>query len=359
MKVIVNRNSLREALATVAPAVAVKPSTPVTACVLLKTTNTTTLEITATNLTTEIATHIPCSVEEEGAAAIVGKTIGAIVQKLAGEIVTITATAATATLKSEAATFELPTFDAADFPETTNFTPTATFKAPATTFSNLARRVAFAAAKNDDRPALEGIFIVTKNGRLYATASDCRRVAIDSAPLDAPETSFVAPAAAILNIKNTTPTTFEIGQNVFAATSQHARVVSRLIDAKFPEVDKAIPKTFKTTADLETAELARALKRLEIIARANEYKAVALTFNDDGLTLTATANTTGTATEHVDAQVTGADLRIAFNITYLSEVLSVLNARACTFAMNDPLTAAKITGDANDPFIYVVTPLRG
>lgn len=365
MKIIATKNDLRNALNTVAPAVATKSADPITACVLIKTIAPTTLEIRATNFTTEIAVHIPCNVEEEGATAIAGKTATAIVQKFAGEIVTLTANGNTAALKSEAATFELPVSNPTDFPEPIAFTPTATFAAPANAFTDLVSRVAFAAAKNNDRPAITGVRFTLNSGTLTAAATNTHRIAVKEISVDANSAAeFIVPSttlAALTSLANGT-IHFDIGSNSFSAESGNARITGQLLEGTFPDVNRflSVQATISqaTSATVAVKELADAISRVQIIARQTEYSAITFKFTDDGLELLSTSHATGRAIEHVDAITEGDDLTISFNFNYIVDALRAVNSKSCTFKMTEPLKPAFITGDGDDSFTYVVTPLR-
>ena len=58
------------------------------------------------------------------------------------------------------------------------------------------------------------------------------------------------------------------------------------------------------------------------------------------------------------ASIEGEDIGIAFNASYLIDVLKILNGETFILEMNDPLKPALVREPDNEDFLYVITPVR-
>ena len=56
--------------------------------------------------------------------------------------------------------------------------------------------------------------------------------------------------------------------------------------------------------------------------------------------------------------IEGDAIQIAFNATYLVDVLKALDGETCTISLHQPLSPITITEPDDPDFIYVVTPVR-
>ena len=97
---------------------------------------------------------------------------------------------------------------------------------------------------------------------------------------------------------------------------------------------------------------------MAIIAKESEYQIVALQFANNELKISATSNDIGKAEEIVQAEITGGELDIAFNVNYLLDVLKVLDAGKIIIGLTKLLAPAEVKIVGDDSFQYVVTPVR-
>ena len=367
MKCTCSKKDLNDALNAVVKAVAVKPSTPVLAGIYLRAADDT-LELQATNFSISIIAKIPANVEVEGAIVVAGGYFTNIVGKLGGEIVTLTNEddAATVTLRSEAASFDLLSMDAEDFPRINKEDATHSFRIPKDALKNLIARTVFACSKDESRPVFTGCLIDIAGTAITFAATNTSRIAIARDQLfdELESLQFIVHAATLRNVLGML---YKSSDNVVsvdfygtgvAFTFDNIFMSSRIIDGTFPPYDKVIPASCATTAEVDVAELRVAIERMQIIAQETEYKTVLFKFTQDGLEISANSYNVGKSIEHVDANVNGDDLEISFNFSYLLDALKVFDTKTIGFGMNQPLMPAKIQGTDDESFIYIITPLR-
>lgn len=361
MKTIVSKSDLRDAVSHILPAVAVKPGTPILAGIYLRAEQSG-LTLRATNFELDITAKIPANVEVEGECIATGKHLSAIVNKLGGDVVTLIDENSQLTIRSEAASFDILTFDPGDFPKAPLINDATSFRIHRNDLRELIRRTVFACSKDQSRPVFTGVNFVLNGTTVTAVGTNTARIAIVTGKIfDEASANVVIPTATLnaiqfaLDVNSVIDVEFDKSHAVFAF--DNLRIITRFIDGTFPPANKVIPESCATTAEVDIAELRAAIDRIQIISSEHNDKKVDMAFTQDGLEISAISYNVGKAVEHVDADVKGDDLMIAFNYNYLLDVLKILDGKTCTFGMNQSLSPALIKG-ADEDFVYVITPLR-
>ena len=116
-----------------------------------------------------------------------------------------------------------------------------------------------------------------------------------------------------------------------------------------------------STAELPTAVLAEAVKRVALVAERNT--AVRLAFSAGQLLLEAGTGDDAQAEEVLEAGYEGDDLSIAFNPQYLLDGLTAIGSDVARIAFTEPGKPALITGkpaddDAVPDYRYLLMPIR-
>jgi DNA polymerase-3 subunit beta len=142
-------------------------------------------------------------------------------------------------------------------------------------------------------------------------------------------------------------------------------LVSNLLADQFPNFSAIVPKSHATTANVETASLREATKRASLFAR-DSNNIVRMKIEpgdaDNGgtgrVTLTATADELGDATDTVEAAVDGGGLEIIFNVKYLSDVLAVIDTPSVLLEFNTPQQPGVVRPSSDVAYTYVVMPMH-
>ena len=140
-------------------------------------------------------------------------------------------------------------------------------------------------------------------------------------------------------------------------TVGETRVVTRLLDGRFPDYKRVIPGTFTLNAKLNREELVNILDRVVLFSKTNDHSTVRMNFEDNKLQITASGIDIGSAKEEINCEMDGNNLKIAFNAGYIMDVLKHSNAEKIIFKLNNALTPG-IIDNGDSEFIYIVTPVR-
>lgn len=374
MKLTCLQENLKRGLATVSHAVAGKSTLPVLANVLLATDGGR-LKLAATNLEVGITHWIGAQVQEEGAVTVPAKLLADVVGNLPNDRVTLTLDARTQTVKVECGRFtsNIKGIEADEFPTIPTIAdrdPTASL--PPDVLREAIDQVVFAAASDDSRPVLAGVLVRLRDTRLFLAAADGFRLATRTVTLPEPvaqAAEFIVPARAMAELGRIAgdsegPVTITVtpggGQVLFH--SESTELVSRLIEGKFPDVERIIPQQYATRSVLETAELAKAVKLASLFATASQ-NVVKLTMEPGGelgpgrLIISANAAEVGDNTGELDGMIHGEGGQIALNVKYLSELLGSVKAAQIAVETQSPQSPGVFKPVGQDGYIHIIMPM--
>ena len=153
-----------------------------------------------------------------------------------------------------------------------------------------------------------------------------------------------------------------IGTNHIRAANEQFLCTAKLGDGKCPDYERVIPKNADKSVMGERAELKQAFTRTAILSN-EKYRGVRLKLSENSLDITANNPEQEQAEEVVAGQYSGAELEIGFNVSYLLDVLSVLEQTQVRLLLSDEASSALLE-NAEGPAeheperLYVVMPMR-
>ncbi len=268
-------------------------------------------------------------------------------------------------LKGGKSRFTLQTLPAEDFPlvqEAASFGPT--FSVPQNTLKSLLGQVAFAMAVQDIRYYLNGILFVAEGKQLSLVATDGHRLAFASATLDVevPKQEVILPRKTVIELQRLLSDTDTALQMCFAHnqakfTFGAMEFVTKLVEGKFPDYNRVIPRNHKNHITLGRAPLLACLQRTAIMT-SEKFKGVRLNVEPGILRVASTNAEQEEAVDELDIDYNGDAIEIGFNVTYLIDALSSMGQEMVTVQLQDGNSSALLTVPDNDSFRYVVMPMR-
>lgn len=359
MKITVVKKEFSDALKIMNKACAVKPATPILSGIYLKASSSC-LELQATDYTLGIITKIPANVEVEGETVIVGKKLLEIVQKLSGEVVTISTQENSAEIFSGGSKFSLLIMNAEDFPKIKVEESDEKITLRQFQFKNLVSKTAFAASKDDGRPIFTGVLLKFEGEKLTFAATNTHRLAVATERISAQlNGEFIISAKVLQEIASMIDGADEItlvhsGSKIFF-TFGNLLVTTRIIAGVFPPYEKVFPKENEIFATVDVEEFKNALDRVAVIAKETEYQTVNFLFANNELKISARSNEVGKAEENISAEIKCGEMDIGFYFGYWTDVLKVVDAEKITIGMSKELAPVDFQ---TENFHYVVTPVR-
>lgn len=377
MKVVCDRELLRDGLAVVNNVVPGKSTKPVLENVCLVAT-VDALEILGTDLECSVRYRLPVSqvpageggelmptlrVEEPGIAVIPARVALDFVRDLASDEVVLETHEQNCVISGGEDKCELVTLDADEFPVIASFGDAPTLQMLGGAFAKLVNRTSFAAAREGGRYAMNGVLAEFEDGRMKLVATDGRRLAYASAPCEGRPIDRTRPA--IVPTKGMQLFCRVIGdplervdlsftENQVGLRTKNAEIFARLLDGEFPKYAAVIPKDATNFVEADSELLQRKL-RLVANVTGVEARAVRFKLGKGDLELFGQSVGRGEARARMDVDFKGSSAEIAFNPDFVIEGLRHCEEPVVKLAFNEKTSPGKF--QLGEEYIYVVMPI--
>ena len=268
-------------------------------------------------------------------------------------------------LKGGKSRFTLQTLPAEDFPlvqEAASFGPA--FSVPQKVLKELLNQVSFAMAVQDIRYYLNGILFVAEGKQLSLVATDGHRLAFSSAILDVevPKQEVILPRKTVLEMQRLLSDKEGAIEMQFAGNQakfsfEGMEFVTKLVEGKFPDYNRVIPKNHKNIITLGREPLLKSLQRTAILT-SEKFKGVRLNIEPGTLRVASNNAEQEEAVDELDIDYSGDNIEIGFNVTYLIDALANMSQDMVKMELSDSNSSALLTIPDNATFKYVVMPMR-
>jgi DNA polymerase-3 subunit beta len=382
VKFRVERDVLAESVAWAARSLPSRPSVPILAGLLIEAEEGQ-ITLSGFDYETSVRVTVPAQVADTGRCLVSGRLVADISRSLPDLPVDISVEGSKAQLTCGTSRFTLQTLPTDEYPSLPDM-PTAAGTVPSDVFAQAVSQVVTAAGREDTLPVLTGVRVEIEGTTISLLATDRYRLAVRELEWNpqSPDASAAAlvPARVLAETaKAMTGTDIIVslagtgsvgsgGEGLVGFEGEVSgglrRATTRLLDGEFPKVRQIIPSddAIMTRVRIETAHLVEAVKRVALVAERNAP--VRLTFSEDTVTLDAGSGDEAQASESLEAKVTGEDVTVGFNPTYLLDGLGAIGTPYAHLAFTQATKPAELTGvadldaDHNTDFRYVLMPVR-
>jgi DNA polymerase III subunit beta len=361
------QEKLLGALQSVAGIVERRHTLPILANVLMRK-NSNAIEFTTSDLEIQVRT----TAELGGDAGNLSTTVGArklidILRALpSDQVVTLAAAQNKLTLTGGKSRFTLQTLPSDDFPlvnESVDFGPT--FSVPQKTLRDLVNQVHFAMAVHDIRYYLNGILFIAEGKMLTLVATDGNRLALAQATLTAEvpnKQEVILPRKTVLELQrllhdDDTAIEMRFAANQAKFSFSGMEFVTKLVEGKFPDYNRVIPKSHKNSVVLGRAPLLACLQRAAILT-SEKFKGVRMNLEPGVLRIASSNAEQEEAKEELEVDYNGDAIEIGFNVTYLIDALGNMSQDMIKLELQDTSASALFTLPERAGFKYVVMPMR-
>jgi DNA polymerase III subunit beta len=334
------------------------------------------IELTTSDLEIQVRTTVDLDGDPHNFATTVGarKLIDVLRSMPTDQVVTLSDNQNKLVLQGGKSRFTLQTLSSEDFPlvqEAPDFGPA--FSVPQTTLKRLINQVHFAMAVQDIRYYLNGILFVAEGKSLTLVATDGHRLALAQATLetDIPKQEVILPRKTVLELQrllrdsagrdndppedNLIEMRFAGNQAKFSFSGME--FVSKLVEGKFPDYNRVIPKGHQNSVTLGRAPLLASLQRVAILT-SEKFKGIRVNFEPGLLRIASSNAEQEEAKEELEIDYGGDEIEIGFNVLYLLDALSNMSCDTVTIELQDTNSSALLTVPDEPGFKYVVMPMR-
>ena len=365
MKLTMARGELLEALSVAGRGLSSRSTLPILSGVLVSSTESGEIVFQATDLEISVRHIASGLVERAGTTVLPGKLLSDIVRSLPESAVTLDIANGTASIVCGQASFTVKTLSAEDFPRFPDIEADKTISIPTKVFSDLASHVLKATSRDETRPILTGVLIVIEGHTVRMVATDSYRLSVKEATLEVPageDTEVVIPGKAldeaVRMAAGRKKVDLGVTDNQIIFDFEDTTFITRRIEGAFPNYKQLLPKEYETTVVVAKDEFAAAVKRVSLLAQHNTPLRISVSVDDQTLSLSATTQDVGDASEDLMAKVEGHDVEIAFNHGFLSDGIACTTGDVMTVNIVSALKPGVLTASGDEGFLYLLMPVR-
>lgn len=226
---------------------------------------------------------------------------------------------------------------------------------------NAIGKTAFAASTDEARPQMVGIFCDINSECTTFVATDAHKMVRyrrTDAHSDTP-VSFILPRKPVMMMKNILSSLkdemdvkLEYNNTNAFFTFGNFYICCRLVDAKYPNYDAAIPKENPNKLTLDRISFLNTLRRVGIFANQASHQ-IRLTIQERELLVSAEdIDFSNNAHEKLPCQYEGEPMEIGFNAKFLTEMVSNIETEQILIEMSHPSRAGiifPITDEKDSP----------
>lgn len=366
MKFSISRENLLQPLQLVSGAVERRHTLPILANVLIKVSDNS-LWLTATDLEVELISNVTLSGEcEDGQITVPAKKLLDICRGLSeGSEVLFHIDGNKAMLRSGRSKYSLSTLSADDYPNLEDWEGELEFEIPQNKLKHLIDSTQFSMAQQDVRYYLNGMSLETEANLIRTVATDGHRLALcrlEYNDASLPERQVIIPRKGVMEIhrlieEEDRPIKVQIGSNHIRLFSSDFIFTSKLVDGRFPDYRRVLPKDGNKLIEASKEVLKQAFSRAAILSN-EKFRGVRLNLANQELTITANNPEQEEAEEIVDVDYEGESLEIGFNVAYLIDVFNTLKSDKVKITLADSNSSALIEDAEDGAAVYVIMPMR-
>ncbi len=280
----------------------------------------------------------------------------AVTMSIEGEIVSISCGNSSFTMK---------TLRADDFPKFPEVDPEQETVLKTEELTQTVSRVIRAVSKDETRPILTGVLLSLEGPVLRMVATDSYRLAVKETVSESDRTEsieVIVPGRALEEVVRLAASQKEVKlgvtENQIVFKIGETTFVTRRIEGTFPNYRQLIPKEFETKVSVAREDLVQAVKRVSLLAQHNTPLRLTVSSEDKTISLSATTQDVGDASEDLMAEVSGPDVEIAFNHSFLADGVGTVSGETATIEIVSPLKPGVLKAQEDEGLLYLLMPVR-
>lgn len=372
MRIICSKQNLLQGVETVQMAVSSKITLPILSNFLLETEKDK-IKLSGTDLEVGICTFTPVEITKPGNITIPAKKFFEIIRELPDEKIEInTDESNRITIICAQSRFLINGLSKEDYPLLPEFKEDKAITLPKKTLEKMLKKTSFAVSTDETRYVLNGVCLIFDNTQIKMVATDGRRLAYISEELNPDATvgvgkqmQVIIPTKAanqlmhLLTESGEETVKVSIGENQIGFKINNTILISRLIEGNFPNYEQVIPKNYVLQLKLNTKEFLQVTKRVSLLV-SDKGGSVKYDLKGNILRVSSISPGIGEAEEKMVAQARPENLQleIAFNPTYVLDVLKVIDSEETYLELTSSLNPGVIRPSSKEEYLCVLMPMR-
>ena len=235
-------------------------------------------------------------------------------------------------------------------------------------FLKLLNKTKIAISNDDTRHYLNGIFlhITEAHGRNFLTgvATDSHRLSSSSLEVENAEnfSSIILPRKTVYQLCSLIAETqskiyMQTSENKIKFTLGNIKLISKVIDGKFPDYKKVVPISNDKTLVVSSKDFINSIERVTSVSM-DRKEGVKLAINKNDIQLSVNSANSGEGNEIIKANFSSDNLNISFNSKYLIDIASEVEDSSLKMILKDAVSPVLIEDASDKNSYYVIMPMK-
>ena len=235
-------------------------------------------------------------------------------------------------------------------------------------FLKVLNKTRISISNDDTRHYLNGVFLhlTEAHGRNFLTgvATDSHRLSSSSLEIESTSdfTALILPRKTVFQLSSlltetSEKLTMQTSENKIKFTLGKIKLISKVIDGKFPDYKKVVPTTNDKILSVSSTEFINSIERVASVSL-DRKEGVKLSINKDNIQLSVNSANSGEGNEKIKAQFSSENLNISFNSKYLIDIASEVEDKNLKMNLKDSVSPVLIEDSSDKNSYYVIMPMK-
>ncbi len=234
-------------------------------------------------------------------------------------------------------------------------------------FLKLLNKTRISISNDDTRHYLNGIFLhlTEAHGRHFLTgvATDSHRLSSSSLEVNKNEFNpLILPRKTVFQLctllsESSDQLTMQSSENKIKFTLGKMKLISKVIDGKFPDYKKVVPTSNDKVLTVPSKDFINSIERVASVSL-DRKEGVKLVINKDNVQLSVNSANSGEGNEKIKAEFNNDNLNISFNSKYLIDIASEIEDKNLKINLKDSVSPVLIEDLSDKNSYYVIMPMK-
>jgi DNA polymerase-3 subunit beta len=235
-------------------------------------------------------------------------------------------------------------------------------------FLKLLNKTKISISNDDTRHYLNGIYLhlTEAHGRNFLTgvATDSHRLSSSSLEIGNINdfTSLILPRKTVFQLcslltEDASQLTMQTTDNKVKFNLGNMKLISKVIDGKFPDYKKVVPTGNEKTLVVSSKDFINSIERVASVSL-DRKEGVKLVINKDNVKLSVNSANSGDGNEIIKAEFNSDNLNISFNSKYLTDIASEVEDKNVRMNLKDSVSPVLVEDFSDKNSYYVIMPMK-
>ncbi len=223
-------------------------------------------------------------------------------------------------------------------------------------------------SNDDTRHYLNGVYfhLTEAQGKNFLTgvATDSHRLSSSSLEIENINnfSAIILPRKTVFQIcsilsETTDSVVMQFSENKIKFSIGKLKLVSKVIDGKFPDYRKVVPTNNEKTLIVSSKDFISSIERVASVS-IDGKEGVKLLINKDNVQLSVNSANSGDGNEKINAKFNSENLNISFNSKYLIDIASEVEDKNLKMNLKDAVSPVLIEDISDKNSFYVIMPMK-